>query len=107
MEPFFLPRRAGLNFPILCDGSTATCEAMRESNDAPASSIELAAALAALGVKTTLPPDPFPQTVSGAWNRTRLRDLPVDESPSPGPRNSVVQIRTAGYMGPGEIEAEL
>jgi hypothetical protein len=67
----------------------------------------LAAALAACGEKATLPPDLFPQTVNGVWNRTELRDLPVDESPDPVPRNSVVQVRTAAYKGPGELEARV
>ncbi|MGA3237373.1 MAG: hypothetical protein ABSG03_13805 [Bryobacteraceae bacterium] len=69
--------------------------------------ITLAATLAACGERATLPPDLFPQTVSGVWSRTELRDLPVDESPDPVPRNSVVQIRTAAYKGPGELEARV
>jgi len=69
--------------------------------------ITLAAALAACGEKATLPPDLFPPVVNGGWNRTGLRDLPVDESPDPVPRNSVIQIQTASYKGPGEIEARV
>ena len=67
----------------------------------------LAAALAACGEKATLPPGLFPQTVNGVWTRTELRDLPVDESPDPVPRNSVVQIRTAVYKGPGDLQARV
>jgi hypothetical protein len=66
-----------------------------------------AAALAACGDKATLPPDLFPQTVNGVWNRTELRDLPVDESPDPVPRNSVERIRTASYKGPGDLDARV
>jgi hypothetical protein len=67
----------------------------------------LAAALAACGEKATLPPDLFPQTVNGVWHRTELRDLPADESPDPVPRNSVEQIRTASYKGPGDLDARV
>jgi hypothetical protein len=66
-----------------------------------------ATALAACGEKSTLPPDLFPQTVNGVWNRTELRDLPVDESPDPVPRNSVEQIRVASYKGPGDLDARV
>ncbi len=69
--------------------------------------IVLAAALAGCGEKATLPPDLFPATVNGVWNRTELRDLPVDEAPDPVPRNSVQTIRTAAYKGPGELEARV
>jgi hypothetical protein len=69
--------------------------------------IAFSAAFAACGEKATLPPDLFPQTVNGVWNRTELRDLPVDESPDPVPRNSVVQVRTASYKGPGDLEARV
>jgi hypothetical protein len=69
--------------------------------------ITRATGLAACGEKATLPPDLFPQTVNGVWNRTALRDLPVDESPDPVPRNSVVQVRTAAYKGPGDLEARV
>jgi hypothetical protein len=67
----------------------------------------LAAALAACGEKATLPADLFPQTVNGVWNRTELRDLPVDESPDLAPRNSVKQIRAASYKGPGDLNARV
>jgi hypothetical protein len=70
-------------------------------------SITLVAALAACGQKAALPPDLFPQTVNGVWNRTELRDLPADESPDPVPRNSVEQIRTASYKGPGGLDARV
>ena len=57
--------------------------------------ITLSTGLAACGEKAAMPPDLFPQTVKGVWNRIELRDLPVDESPDPVPRNSVEQIRAA------------
>jgi hypothetical protein len=69
--------------------------------------LSLLVALAGCGQKATLPPDLFPQTVNGVWNRTELRDLPVDESPDPVPRNSVEQIRAAAYKGPGELQARV
>lgn len=58
---------------------------------------------AACGEKAALPPNLFPPTVDGVRNRTELSDLPVDESPDPAPRNSVKQIRTASYRGPGDF----
>jgi len=67
----------------------------------------LAAALAACREKATLPLDLFPQTVNSVWSRIELRDLPVDESPDPVPRNSVVQLRAAAYKGPGELQARV
>jgi hypothetical protein len=69
--------------------------------------LSFAAALAACGEKATLPPGLFPPTVNGVWNRTGLRDLPVDESPDPVPRTAVEQIRTAAYKGPGELQARV
>jgi hypothetical protein len=67
----------------------------------------LTAAFVACGEKATLPADLFPQTVNGVWKRTELRDLPVDESPDPVPRNSVEQVRTASYKGPGDLDARV
>jgi hypothetical protein len=67
----------------------------------------LGAALTACGGKSSLPPGLFPQTVNGVWNRTDLRDLAVDESPDPVPRNAVERIQTASYKGPGELDARV
>lgn len=69
--------------------------------------ITLTAALAACAEKATLPPDLFPPTVNGVWIRTELHDLPVDDSPDPVPRNSVVQIREAAYKGAGDLQARV
>ena len=64
------------------------------------------AALSLGACRRSAPPfDPFPDTVAGVWRRTALRDLPASEAPDPVPRTSVMQLRTAVYQGPGQLEA--
>ncbi len=69
--------------------------------------IPLAATFSGCGTKATVPPDLFPDTVNGVWQRTALRDIPVNEAPDPVPRTAVERIRAASYKGPGEIEARV
>jgi hypothetical protein len=52
-------------------------------------------------------PDLFPEVAAGDWHRTWLRDLSAGESPDPVPRTSIDRIETAGYQGPGKLEARV
>jgi hypothetical protein len=65
-------------------------------------------ALGACGEKAELPPDLFPQNVSGGWNLVDARDLGASDSPDPVPRNSIERIRAATYKaGDAEIQARV
>jgi hypothetical protein len=52
-------------------------------------------------------PDALRESVAGIWHRTELRDLSAAEAPDPVPRDSIRQIQTASYEGPGELEVHV
>jgi len=54
-----------------------------------------------------LPPGLFPETASGGWRRTSLRELPASESPDPVPPNAVERLVAASYDGPGTLDARV
>lgn len=67
----------------------------------------LALALAGCGKEPELPPDLFPESVSGAWHRVAVHDLAASDSPDPVPRNEIARLREAAYDGPGKLQARV
>jgi hypothetical protein len=52
-------------------------------------------------------PDLFPETVAGVWHRTSLETPGVSEAPDPVPRTAINRLETAGYQGPGKLDARV
>jgi hypothetical protein len=65
------------------------------------------AAIAACRKAAALPGDIFPENAAGGWRRTDRRRLSASEAPDPVPRNEIETLLTAGYEGPGKLDARL
>jgi len=53
------------------------------------------------------PPNLFPTTVAGVWQRTELQELSASDAPDPVPRTIINRLQTASYQGPGKLEARV
>lgn len=104
---FFLAR-AGRNFAINSDGSTA--------NRAVHARIErvtrrtlflLLLPLAACRRPEEMPADLFPEKAAGGWQRLTAGDVSVSDAPDPVPRTEITKLREATYQGPGKLDARV
>jgi hypothetical protein len=66
----------------------------------------LLATLYGCGKKSELPAV-FPETLSGGWRRTSLREASPSEAPDPVPAQSIKQLQLADYEGAGKIRARM
>jgi hypothetical protein len=104
---FGFPSRR-FEFPHKCDGITVLPAAMQESKLMMRKWMWLAPALVLGACRDKAPlPELLPETVANVWHRNSLRETPVSEAPDPVPRTSVNRLQTAGYEGPGKLEARV
>ncbi len=64
-------------------------------------------ALAGCQRPVAIPPNLFPASAAGGWQRVVAREVPVSEAPDPVPRNEIEWLEEGLYEGPGKVDARV
>ncbi|MGO9011053.1 MAG: hypothetical protein ACLQPN_13205 [Bryobacteraceae bacterium] len=64
-------------------------------------------ALAGCQRPVAIPPNLFPASAAGGWQRVVAREVPVSEAPDPVPRNEIEWLEEGLYEGSGKVDARV